>query len=257
MSGQQDVVFITAIDYPRKMAYGEFSFKTWEWWCRKNSVRCFILRENHIAPGIDKPTWLRYSLFSVLENAGIQYNRVAMVDGDTMVRWDCPNFFKLSEDKLCAVPDNKYPRWVSKSISGYRHLFPRFDLKVEEYFNAGFLIVGKKHRPLFQDILDFYRRHKDYLDGLERRLRRGTDQTPLNFMVRKNGCAVKLLPEAYNLLHFIPFRYDHRWLIDRFPIDSFINRGYIWHFNGLRKSLNRRIMQRTWEYINHHYEGTI
>jgi hypothetical protein len=58
------------------------------------------------------------------------------------------------------------------------------------------------------------------------------------------------------LLHFVPFRYDHPWLIDRFPLDSFIRRGYIWHFNGLLKSLNRRIMQRTWVSIRHHHEGT-
>jgi lipopolysaccharide biosynthesis glycosyltransferase len=256
MTNKQDVVFITAIGYPQKMTYGEFCFKTWEWWCRKNGVRLFIMKENRLTPEVSKPTWLRYSLFSVLEEAKIPCDRAAMVDGDTMVRWDCPNFFELAEDQFCAVRDDRYPQWVRKSIKGYRHLFPNIDLEVRDYFNAGFVIVGQRHRPLFRAVLNFYRHHQGYLDNLERRLRRGTDQTPLNYLARKNGWPVKYLPEAYNLLHFVPSRYDHPWLIDRFPLDSFIRRGYIWHFNGLRKSLNRRIMQRTWTSIRHHYEGT-
>jgi hypothetical protein len=154
-----------------------------------------------------------------------------------------------------AVRDTKYPGWVKKSLQGYNDFFPGPVLNPEDYFNAGFLVASSALRPLFSAVLDFHRRHREYIDVLEKnRFRKGTDQTPLNYLVKKHKTPVHYLPEEYNLLHFVPFIYDHPLTIGLLRLKTFIQKGYIWHFNGIRKGLNIRIMKRTWETIREHYD---
>ena len=50
-------------------------------------------------PGM-KPTWQRWHAMEVLDANGIEYDNVALVDIDTMVHWDCPDFFEASGIRL-------------------------------------------------------------------------------------------------------------------------------------------------------------
>ena len=45
----------------------------------------------------------RYYIFDILNDNGIDYNQILMVDADTIVHPECPDFFKETEDKYCGV----------------------------------------------------------------------------------------------------------------------------------------------------------
>ena len=46
-----------------------------------------------------KITWQRYYVFDILDNNKFSYNQVLVVDCDTIVSPDCPNFFDETDGK--------------------------------------------------------------------------------------------------------------------------------------------------------------
>ena len=69
--------------------------------------------------------------------------KMAMVDVDTMIRWDAPNFFELTDRKFSACVDNDNISWVKQSIDGYQHMFPDVKLDWTDYFNCGFIVLNE------------------------------------------------------------------------------------------------------------------
>jgi len=247
---KKNVVFMTAINYPEQLDYAEISIATWQRWCRKNNALLYIWDEKIDTATTMRPTWMRYRMFHILEQQGIEYDQVAMVDADTMIRPDCPDFFETSKGSMCAVRDTKRRGWVRKSIRVYQHLFPGVCLNDRNYFNAGFVIVNREHQPLFQDMLDFYNSREAHLRALIRERRMGSDQTPFNFMTAVTGTAIRFLPEEYNVMHFFPFVFNNGLLVSRYPIKRFIDKGFIFHFSGIDKKLVRPLMMRTRDLMN-------
>jgi lipopolysaccharide biosynthesis glycosyltransferase len=257
----KNIVFITALGYPEKIPFAKYSIHTWEWWCQKHNARLYVLNQNaeeYRKKGI-RPTWARYHVFEILEQRGIDFHQVAMADADTMVRWDCPNFFNLTRDQYTVVRDTQQKHWVKKSIQAFQHLFPHTTLPLKDYFNAGFMIINPDHRQFFKKILEFYHLHEKELRNITRTKQKGSDQTPLNFLEKNQGeqyqesLKVNYLPREYNFMHFIPPVFNNSLLIHLLPLNTFIKKAYIWHFMGIRKQLNPVIMRRTWEAIKEHY----
>ena len=72
-----------------------------------------------------KITWQRYYLFDILEANNIEYDQVLMVDADTIVHPNCPNFFEETDGKYCGVINDGCYEWVTRSIRDFnRELFP-------------------------------------------------------------------------------------------------------------------------------------
>ena len=249
----QNVVFVTAAGYPNKIPHTKYCLNTWEWWCNKHGAFLFVWDPKPEDYYPMRPTWLRYSAFQVLDDHNIRFDRVALVDADTMVNWDCPDFFRLVGNSLGAVRDGKRPRWTQKSIKSFQHLFPDVRLQIQDYFNAGFLILNKTHRFLFQEMLDFYGCHGDQIREIIRRTQKGTDQTLLNFMVKKNGYSLHYLSYEFNAMHFIPQMFHNRFLFQTCGIHVFLKKGKIRHFAGIRKNAIETIMRATWNSIKGHY----
>ena len=82
----------------------EYSVKSWKQWCEKNDAEFFMLDEFIYEPDFMKPNWYKLYVFDLLENNDIKYNQIAVVDADTIVHPNCPNFFEMTENKFCAVP---------------------------------------------------------------------------------------------------------------------------------------------------------
>ena len=99
----KNVVFMTCFEKaPDFLDYKEWCFRTWQYWCDKNDVELVIL-DQELRPtgggvygdGVGmKPTWQRWHVFDVLEANNIECDNVALVDIDTMIHWDAPNFFE-------------------------------------------------------------------------------------------------------------------------------------------------------------------
>ena len=95
-----------------------------------------------------------------------------------------------------------------------------------EYGNSGFQIVNKKHRPFFDSMRKLYFEHQQTIQAIQTNYGIGTDQTPLNFMLRKHNIGLKLLPWKYNMTCM-----PKREVLGEDMLHT--RMGYVMHFNGL------------------------
>ena len=105
----KNVVFMMDIDLggegryssTRRLPY-KYSISSWKQWCKANNVELFILDELLLPQEQMAICWQRYYLFDILEANSIEYDQVLMVDADTIVHPDCPNFFDCP-DSSCRL----------------------------------------------------------------------------------------------------------------------------------------------------------
>jgi len=240
----KDIVFIMDIDVKgtgryssdRRLPY-QYSIKSWKKWCDKNGVELFIMNDliaDNSKMGI---CWQRYYLFDVFENNEIDYNKVLLVDADTIIHPNCPNFFEEVDKDYTAVNVSGCYEWVNRSINSYhKHMFSDMDkVKPWEYVNGGFQIVNKTHKDFFKKITDFYWDNVNELIYAQENFKVGTDQTVINFLLRKYKVKINTLPVCYNLqdmfsknlLHFP----NYSWWED--SLTNLYNSGWIYHFNAI------------------------
>ncbi len=152
--GKKNLVFMMDIDIKgdgrydssRRAAY-KYSIDSWKRWCDKNNSELFVLNELLLDNSEMGVCWQRYYLFDILDVNEIEYNQILMVDADTIVHPDCPNFFDMSEGKLCAAQFDGSWDWVLRGIENYsKYIFDGFMMPWYNYFDCGFIIVNDKHR---------------------------------------------------------------------------------------------------------------
>ena len=80
----------------------------------------------------------------------------------------------------------------------------------------------------------FYLDNKDVIPELTKKIKAGTDQTIVNFLVKKYNVDMTYLPECYNLqdlfrknLLHIP---GHSWFSDDL---HYLDNGWVYHFNAI------------------------
>ena len=252
----KNIVFMTCLEKaPDFCDYKEWCYNTWRYWCDKNDVELFILEDElqptgggvwTDEPGM-KPTWQRWHVFDVLDANEIEYDNVALVDIDTMVHWDCPNFFEEANGEFGAIQARFFIEWTHNSIKGYQDMWPDTKFDWTTYFNCGFIVLNKKHKEWCKSVTDFY-----YENQLELRTRqhqtvkKGSDQTPINYMIRASEHPINFLDERFNLqqLHL-------RGLLQS---DLLWNCGWVWHFNGFDKTQRNQLMSSVWNQIKDNYE---
>jgi hypothetical protein len=256
---------------PADLSYVAYGQATWQWWCQRNGVR-FVLLDRPVdeaaLAGVS-PLVHRWRAAQRLLAEGPAHSQVAVVDADTMIRWDAPDFFALAGGSLAAVPDTA-PDWVYRSIRAYQRFFPEVRLDWWEYFNAGLVVVSPEQVPVLAAFIDFYQRHQAELAEVQRQ-DGGIDQTLLNFFVRQRGEPVRFLPLPFNLtncmpasLYLLPKRsaagageQQQRLLNGILAAPGtfdFIDHSYIWHFNA-HKSTRAEFMRRAWHSIRANYPG--
>ena len=225
----------------------------WQYWCDKNDVELFILEDElrpkgdgtYSVPGM-KPTWQRWHAFEVLDANNIEYDNVALVDIDTMVHWDCPDFFKASKGEFGAIQDRFFIEWTHNSIIGYQDFWPNVKFDWLSYFNCGFIVLNKKHKEWCKGVTDFYYKNEDEIRMRQHEtVKKGSDQTPINYMIRDSEHDIEFLDERFNLqqLHL-------RGVLQS---DLLWNVGWVWHFNGFEKSERNALMKNVWERVKHNY----
>ena len=232
----KNVVFIPNIDLGngRNNSY-HYSVKSWKNWCEKNDCELLVWEDLLYPVDYMKITWQRYYLFDILENNNIEYDQVLMVDADTIVHPDCPNFFNETENKYCGVMNNGDYEWVLRSIKGFGHiLFNNYKIKPWTYINGGFQIMNKKHKSFFETMKKYYSNNSELITKTISDLKTATDQTILNFMLSKNDVDVKILPDCYNLVDLyrknLLYLDERSWWTDEL---HFLNAGWVYHFNAI------------------------
>lgn len=239
--------------------YFEYSKKTWQHFCKR--FDCYFIEFNEpIEPDIVdyRVNWQKaIFVFDELERRGVEYDQICLVDSSCMYKWDAPNFFELTEHKFTAWRDMDNLKWIYESILGYKDLFDNFELDLQKYFSSGFIIFNEKHKKLFEGFKKFYIDNKTELLKLQdQTVRKGTEQTPLNYWVQKHNVEVKMdLSPAFKLTHMQ--RYDlfrYNWQLKKDNTPYFIKYGYNWIFNGIPKNQRSNVMKQVWDMVKDNYQ---
>ena len=208
----------------RSLPYN-FSVNSWKQWCDKNNAELFVLEELLLPKEEMAICWQRYHLFDILDANEIDYDQILMVDSDTIVHPDCPNFFEMTEHKYTGVHNEGSYDWIFRSVENYsKFIFQGRELKWWNYINGGFQIVNKKHKAFFSSMISLYNNNKKNFIQMQEQFHTGTDQTPLNFMLQMNNIDVKLLPYEFNMTDMPRKEILNHDL-------TMTNIGWVYHFN--------------------------
>ena len=232
----KNIVFIPNIDLGngRNNSY-HYSIKSWKHWCKKNDCELIVWEDLLYPVDYMKITWQRYYVFDILEANDIDYNQILMVDADTIIHPDCPNFFELTDNKYCGVMNEGDYEWVLRSIRGFGdELFDGKRVKPWNYINGGFQILNKNHKDFYKKVIEYYKGNSDKIIDTIAKLKTATDQTIINFLLVENNIDVKILPDCYNLvdLHRKNLLYldTRHWWTDEL---HFLEAGWVYHFNAI------------------------
>ena len=238
---KKNIIFIPAIDAGRNRHHAyNYSIDSWKGWAEKNNADVLVWDTPLYTWEEMTIPWQRYHLFKILDHNEIKFDQILMVDSDTIVHPDTPNFFEMTERKYVGVLDLGCWEWTGRSLRHYKDLFDGYKLDRGMYFNGGFQIVNESHREFFDMVLDFYEKNKLVLvekqkSGL------GTDQTPINYLIQTNDIDLKLFPSTYNLHHMSSknlLNFGQSWWGD--SMENLYEQAWVYHFNAIpRNNLNR------------------
>lgn len=245
----KNLIYIVAVDSPSTKVkvndYFQFSRPTWEYYCDKYGIDLIVCDENQLDTF---PIWNKEMIHII----GADYDKIGIVDCDTMIRWDAPNIFdQIGDDNFAGVNDLCDLDWLFSSIAGRQHFFAEVVMDIDKYLNAGVLFFGKRYLSVFKELLEFYLEHRSEIDSIKTG---GKEQTLLNFVLQKNKVNIKKLSPAWNLLSIHRknmFISNWQLKVDNTPY--FIKYAYLWHFTGFPIEQRVDVMKQTWEMTEHLY----
>ena len=213
----KNVVFILNVELDNgKSTPYHYSIKSWKKWCEKNDVLFFELNNFIVNPKelhINIQKWWALDVLDL--NLKEPYDQVCVVDADTIIHPDAPNFFEETKGEFCAVRDNGSLEWVLRSINGWGNtLFPNQPkVKSWSYWNSGFVVYSKKHIKFIKSIQDFFLNNDKKIEESRKIVKASSDQTICNYILESLECPVKLLPECWNLQHIDYYFYKRGMFI--------------------------------------------
>ena len=237
----------------------DISRKTWEFWCKKHNV-LFVPFEEPIESDLVKfrINWQKAIFcFDELDRRGIDYDQIYLVDGMNMIKWDAPNIFELTGHKFTAWRDTDNLNWIHTSIQGYKEFFNNYELDIIKYFSSGLIIFNESHKELFNSFKKLYYDNVDMFVKLQDEIvRKGTEQTPLNYWLQSHDCEINTdIPFTWKLTHLHRKEmFNHNWQLKEDPTPFFIKYGNIWNFSGLPKDKRTEIMTQVWNLVKHNYD---
>ena len=227
---KQNVVFLTKLRFDRGIS--DPSKLSWEYWCKKNNHKLFIHDGEN--------PWLNlFNVFTILEENNIEYNKIFVVNGSSIVKWDCPNIFDLTDDRLGA--------WREMGNLGaiYREIQSSgLDVDIFKYVNYGSFIINKNHK-------EFFEASKDNNDCTNNEY----FQTKINHLLQSNSIEVNMnLSREYNLNHMSIYDwYSHNWQDGKDKTNFFIKYAYLWRFDDLDNNKYTDLSSQIWNSIKNKY----
>ena len=239
----KNLIYMVAINHhtsnTKNSDYSDYSIKTWKWWCDKNDIDFMLITEHDNRLG--KPVWNKELIFERAKG----YDKIGIIDSDTMVKWDAPNIFELYGEEFCGVVDNSNLNWVSDSIKTRKKFFPNTDIDIDEYINAGVLFFTKNHLSLFKKVFEFYKDNQDEIDNWNQG--GGKEQTILNYILKECNFKRKFLTPSWNLFSIHRKEmFHHNWQLQDDETPFFVKYAYVWHFTGFSIEDRVKLMENTW-----------
>lgn len=245
----KNLIFIICINDPNRQIqnqdYAQYSLKTWKYWCVKNQCDLKVLTEDEV--GMRFPIWNK----SLIYEYGKGYDKIGIVDSDTMIRWDAPNIFDLIDDGFYGVNDLCDLNWLLSSIEQRQKFFPNIQMDIFKYINAGVLFFGKKHLDIFERFLNFVKENESEISKIDGG---GKEQTLLNFFLQRENVEIELLESSWNLISIHKKNlFQHNWQLNQNKSPYFLNYAYLWHFTGFPIEDRVQVMKSTWEFVKDQY----
>lgn len=234
-------------DRPDRNQMYNLSIESWKRWALKNDCEVFVLEEPVVPISEMTPIVQRHYVFQLLE--GEEFDQILMVDADTIVHPNCPNFFELTNHQFCAVHNDGDYDWLCRSVENYEYEFFGTD-KVDQkwiwnYFNTGFMITNKNFKFLHERVLKFYWDNQQKVQSMQQKYGVGTDQPLINMIIRhSNDIEVKLLPYQFNMQDL-----QRKNILDERML--FLNIPGVYHFNAVEGGPEKvnYWMKRTFDYL--------
>ena len=223
----------------------QYSIDSWKKFCDKYECELIIMEEPVLPVEDMHIIWQRYYLFDMLDANNMDYDQILLVDADTIVHPTSPNIFDFTDNKYCLVHDDGSYDWILRSIEHYQNaIFTTESFSFWEYGNSGFQIVNKTHRPFFDEMRKFYFEYKDTLQHIQKTYGVGTDQTPLNFMLKRHNVSRKLLPYEFNMSCMLK-----KEILGEDMLHTKL--GWVSHYNGLpeKEKSVPYWMEKTYKYL--------
>lgn len=231
--------------------YFEASKECWQSYCKKHNID-FIVVDKKL-PNVKFCVWHKEFVFDFI---GDKYEKIALVDFDTLVHWDAPNFFDLYNDEFCGVLENESLFWIQNSLNAFRGNFVELrdvEITLSEYINGGVLFFHKSHKNFFEKLKTFYIQNKPTFDNWNVP-NTGKEQTILNLYLKKENIKKKYLDFRFNTMRLTKNDWlHHNWQIDGDKTPFFIKYSYIWHFTGCSIEERTNLMTSIWQQTKHLY----
>jgi lipopolysaccharide biosynthesis glycosyltransferase len=159
---------------------------------------------------LPSPHWMKFSIYDLLKK---EFDRVAYLDADIIIRDDCPSLFDVvPEDRFGIFNEGIFvPRAIC--IHEVRKVY-NVDIKEwngKDYFNAGVFVCSKEHRFLFK-----------ITDEIKPLRNSFGEQTYFN---------MKLLANPQVKRHLLDFKFNRMSICDR-PTGMTRLNSYIIHYAG-------------------------
>ena len=246
------LVYMVAVNHDaskfKNSDYAQYGIKSWEAWCKKKGIDFMVVEEHNEEYSF--PIWNKLDVYE----KGKGYEKIAIVDSDTMVHWDAPNIFEEIGSGVYGIQDDANLRWLNDSVSNYGgEFFPDFKINLDKYINAGVVYLDNKSLSVYEKLKDFYFENRKKLDDWNRG--GGREQTLFNFLLQKNNYDINLLSPQWNMFAMHKkemFSHNFQDGDDKTPF--FIKYSWVWHFTGFPIEDRTNLMRGTWELVGKYYE---
>jgi len=119
------------------------------------------------------------------------------------------------------------------------------------------MIFNEQHKEVFKSFKKLYYDNVDtFVELQDKIVRKGTEQTPLNYWLQINNVDMNLtLPFAYKLTHIHrKDMFGHNWQLNEDKTPLFIKHAYNWVFTGIPKDQRTHLMKQVWDLVKHNYD---
>ena len=191
----------------------EYGINSWKAWAEKNGHEVYIMSDLLCPESQMLITWQRWQVLNILEHNEIEYDQVLVVDADSIVHPDCPNFFEMTDRKFTSPLTDGDFEWMNRAINGYSKMF-------------------------FDKVFEFYETNRQKIIESYDILLTGSDITLMNCLRKEFGVELNTLPRQFGMMDMVRknlfYYHPQCWWKDE--LDFLYNSGWVYQFNAIPKN---------------------
>lgn len=241
----KNLVYISALDgFADDFPLG---IETWKRYCSRMGLELRV--ETEADPYVTKlyprmnGSWYPWFSEWLIDNSDT-WEKILIVDADTMIRWNAPNIFDIATSSFNVVKDSSPLNYGAiPHLNQWRSSYD-VTMPPENYFNAGMIVADVEAYYKIRNSIDAF------FDVAQKINASSWEQTPVNMIAWEYyGESINYLPRIWN--DMLGFNYREEDL-------SYINKSFVWHFTGsgfqVDKAKRKRMMEAAYSIVSEKYE---